>query len=164
MEKESLNANRLRIVVGTVTFEIEGSEELIRDGLSYAKENLLVDPIPESAPELIPPREIALQNPEAPLPSLRDFYGQRNPSSDMERVTVLAYYAREYRGMSEVSESNLRPLFNEVGTRLPKDLSQAMRNAARKDKGWIEYTGNKGYYRITNAGINLVNLGLSRSK
>jgi hypothetical protein len=82
----------------------------------------------------------------------------------MERVTVLTYYAKEYRNILEISEKELGPLFNETGARLPRDVGQAIRNAARKQYGYIESTGKVGYYRITNAGVNLVKYQLPRTQ
>ena len=64
----------------------------------------------------------------------------------------------------EISEVELGPLFNETGAKLPKNVDQAIRNAARKQYGYLESTGKRGYYRITNAGINLVKHQLPRVK
>lgn len=156
--------NRLKIAVGAITFEIEGGEDLVREGMTYAKENILTKDIHEIAERALTEERKVKEKPEHKVVSVRDYCNEKNPRTDMERVTVLADYARQYRDTLEVSESELVPLFNEVGVRLPKDVTQALRNAARKQTGYLEFAGRKGYYRITNAGINLVNYTLPRSK
>lgn len=158
------STNRLKIVVGAITFEIEGAEDLVRDGMTYAKENILTESIRGETKRLFTEQGKPKEEAVSEAIPIRDYYNQKDPRNDMERVAVLANYAREYRNISEVSDSELRPLFNEVGARLPKDLAQAIRNAARKQTGYLEYTGEKGYYRITNAGSNLVNFELPKSK
>ncbi|MBA7690045.1 hypothetical protein ES703_98568 [subsurface metagenome] len=164
MESNNASTSRMKIIVGAITFEIEGAETLVKEGMNYAKENILTETVREIAKQLPiqgekPPGEAI---PE--VPHIRDFYKQKDARNDMERVTVLVNYAREYRNMSEISDLELRPLFNQVGARLPKDLAQAIRNAARKQAGYLEYTGRKGYYRITDAGTNLVKYELPRVK
>jgi len=164
MDVNSTSTNRLKIVIGAITFEIEGTEDLVRDGMTYAKENILTESIREAVKQL-PAEERKLTEKAAPEAiSIRDYYDQKNPRNIMEQVVVLTNYAHQYRDMPEISESELRPLFNEVGARLPKDLAQAIRNAAKKETGYLEHTGIKGCYRITNAGNNLVNFELPRSK
>lgn len=164
MNANNASTNRLKIVVGAITFEVEGAEDLVREGMTYAKENILTESTREETKRLSTeggkPKEEAV--PEA-IP-IRDYHKQKDPRNDMEQVVVLTNYAKEHRGTAEVSELELRPLFNEVGAKLPKNLAQAIRNAARKGSGYLEHAGRRGYYRITNAGSNLVNFELPRSK
>jgi len=163
MNNNNACTSRMKIVVGAITFEIEGTEALVKEGMNYAKDNILT----ESARELA--KKLPIQGekpPEERMPEalkIGSFYKEKNPRNDMERVTVLTYYAKEYRGISEVSEAELTPLFNEVGVKLPKNVMQAIRNAARKQYGYLESAGKPGYYRITNAGINLAKYQLPRS-
>ena len=164
MDTNSASTNRLKIVVGTITFEIEGTEALVREGMTYAKEDILTEDIREAVKQLPTEEEKPTEKKTPETISLREYYDQKNPSNEMGRVVVLTNYAEEYRNMAEVSQSELRPLFNEVGAKLPKNLAQAMRNAARKISAYLEHTGTKGHYRITNAGINLVNLELPKTK
>lgn len=165
MSNNSSGTNRLKIVVGGVTFEIEGAEELIREGLSYAKENILSQSTLADAMKAPPAGRIEERlAPPSPTeaPDVRDFYEEKSPRNNLEAVVALAFYAREYRNLLEISEKELQPLFNEAGAKLPKDTAQATRNAARKDYGYLEYAGRTGYYKITNAGINLVKIELPR--
>ena len=163
MSNNDASTSRMKIVVGAITFEIEGTEILVREGMNYAKENILTEGTREMARKLPiegekPPEKVM---PEAP--EISSFYKEKDPRNDMERVTALTYYAKEYRDMPEVSEAEITRLFNETRGRLPKNVMQAIRNAARKQYGYLESTGRSGYYRITNAGINIVNY-LPRSK
>ena len=164
MANNDASISRMKIVVGAITFEIEGTEALVKEGMDYAKENVLTESAREIAKQLPIQEEKSLEKVIPDVPQISIFYGQKDPRNDMERVTVLAYYAKEYLGKPEVSEAELTPLFNEAGVKLPKKVLQAMRNAARKQYGLLEFAGKGGYYRITNAGINLVKLQLPRSK
>ena len=163
MNNNNASTSRLKIVVGGITFEIEGTEALVKEGMNYAKENILTESVREMAKQLPIQEEKPSEKVMPESPQIDSFYKEKDPRNDMERVTVLTYYTREYRGISEVSDVELTPLFNEVGGKLPK-VMQAIRNAARKQYGYLESTGKRGYYRITPAGINLVNLKLPRSK
>ncbi len=152
MSNNNASTSRLKIAIGAITFEIEGTEALVKEGMTYAKDNILTESVREAAKQLS-----IEEKPVAEVMSVRDYHNQKNPSNDLERVVVFTNYAREYSNVAEVSEAELLPLFHELRTRIPKDLGQAIRNAARRGYGYLEYTGRKGYYRITNAGINLVN-------
>ena len=164
MNNNYASTSRMKIIVGGITFEIEGTESLVREGMNYAKENILTESVREIAKKLPVQGKEALVEAEAEVPRIDNFYKEKDPRNDMERITVLGYYAKEYRSIPEVSESELAPLFNEVGGQLPKDIMQTLRNAARKKYSYLESTGRKGYYRITNIGINLVKIRLPRSK
>lgn len=163
MSNNNASTSRMKIVVGAITFEIEGTEALVKEGMNYAKENILTESVREMAKQLPIQEEKPLEKVMPESPQIGSFFEEKDPRNDMERVTVLTYYAKEYRGISEVSDAELTPLFNEVGGRLPK-VMQSIRNAARKQYGYLESTGKGGYYRITPAGVNLVNLKLPRSK
>lgn len=164
MNNNNASTSRLKIVVGGITFEIEGTEALVKEGMNYAKENILTESVREMAKQLPIQEEKPSEKVMPESPQIDSFYKEKDPRNDMERVTVLTYYAKEYRSISEVSDKDLTPLFNEViGGKLPKNVMQAIRNAARKQYGYLESTGKVGYYRITNAGINRVN-SLPRSK
>lgn len=164
MNNNYASTSRMKIIVGAITFEIEGTEALVKDGMNYAKENILTESVREIA------KQLPVGGKEAPIevvteaPRIDTFYKEKDPRSDMERVTVLTYYAKEFRNISEISEAILGPLFNETGVRLPKNVGQAIRNAARKQYGYLESAGKAGFYRITNAGINLVMHQLPRTK
>lgn len=164
MDITNASTSRMKITVGAITFEIEGTEVLVRDGMIYAKENILTESTREMAKQLPvvgekPPEKVMPETPE-----VGNFYKEKDPRNDMERVTVLTYYAKEYRDMPEVSETEITRLFNEVREKLPKYVMQAIRNAARKQYGYLESAGRTGYYRITNAGNNLVIHELPRSR
>lgn len=163
MNNNNASTNRMKIAIGAITFEIEGTEALVREGMGYAKANILTEGALEMAKQIPIQKEKPSEKVIPESLQIDSFYKEKDPRNDMERVTVLTYYAKEYRSTSEISEAELTPLFNEVEGRLPKVL-QAIRNAARKKYGYLESTGERGYYRITNAGINLVKIKLPRSK
>lgn len=164
MSNNDASTSRMKIMVGAITFEIEGSETLVKEGMNYAKENILTENVREIVAKMPALGKETLVEPAAEVPRIDNFYKEKDPRNDMERATVLAYYAKEYRNILEISEAELSPLFNEARVKLPKKVDQAIRNAARKQYGYLESTGKRGYYRITNAGINLVIHQLPRTK
>ena len=163
MADNSADTSRLRVVIGAVSFEIEGTEALVRDGMTFFKESIFTQSVREVAKDLSA-EETKLAESVVQGVSLRELYQDKKPMTDMERVTVLAYLAKEHRGMAEVSEAELQPLFHEVGDKLPKNVKTAIHNAARKVTGWLESTGKPGYYRISNAGFNYVRFQLPKTK
>ena len=44
--------SRVKVGVGAVTFEIEGTEALVKEGMNYAKENILTESAGRAAEEL----------------------------------------------------------------------------------------------------------------
>jgi hypothetical protein len=111
------------------------------------------------------PRESLLAPTEAPAegaePSavvgqlgLVEFYQKCKPSSQHGRVTVFAYYRKQYAATPVLDASDAERMYNEVGEKLP-NAGAALSNAARKDRGWLKRLG-KGRYEISSAGENWV--------
>lgn len=164
MDVDNANTNRMKIIIGAITFEIEGTEALVKEGMSYAKENILTESTREIAKQIPAQEENLSEKKVSEAPQIGTFYKEKDPRNDMERVTVLTFYAKEFRNIPEISDKELSPLFNEASVKLPKNVMQAIRNAARKSYGYLETAGKVGYYHITAAGINRVKFELPRSK
>jgi hypothetical protein len=163
--------SKLTFHAGQFVFEVEGDDDLVREGLTFIKEYVPADilglagkkpvedgPIREEADgQATPPTQ-----PDHPPEALRDFYQRKNPKNDMEKVTIAAFYAKEYRGKDEITEEDVRRLLNEAGERkLPRNVANTLNNAARANYGYLERVkGKRGSYEVTNAGQNLVNYDL----
>ncbi|MBI4312546.1 MAG: hypothetical protein HY681_12310 [Chloroflexi bacterium] len=168
------NQTLIKVRVGSVEFEVSGREEFVDSQLRGFLERLRagafgnhhsVDTATPSpglngfmlgAPSHVPPPP---EPPKAP-PSLLEFYKQRAPSTDVDRVTVLAAYSRDHKSMGEVTEDSLHPLFRELavlGQQPAKNITHGIWNAASKGRAYLERVeGKRGAYRLTNAGAALV--------
>ena len=83
------------------------------------------------------------------------FCKDHDPRSDRGRVLVAAEGARLFLSMNYISTEELKPLFDAVGWPQPIDLVTTIRNASRKNCGWIERVrGKQGYYAVTEKGRN----------
>lgn len=165
---ESTNS-RLSFHVGQLLFEVEGDNSLVREALVFIKDHFPVEMLRSAAssdgpvaPDFEPSdqttRDGAATRNDGGMPGLRAFYQAKNPRNDMEKVTIVAYYAREFRAVSEFSEEEIKPLLNEAGERkLPRSIPNTIGNTTRSGYGYMESVrGKRGYYRLTNAGSNLV--------
>ena len=83
------------------------------------------------------------------------FCKEHDPRSDRGRILVIAEGARLFLHMDYVSTKELKPLFVTVGWPEPIDFVTTIRNASRKNCGWIERVrGKQGYYTVTEKGRN----------
>lgn len=157
-----MTATRLAIGIGGINIEVEGEEEFAREVFDFFKEKLAerVSATP------LTPAPAAKEEPVAAAegvgsPSLRDFHTEKKPQSDMERVTVFAYYKSQFEGIPEVRESDLVSMYDEVRERRPQRIRNALSNA-RQQKDWFDRGSAAGLYRISGLGKNLVEHDLPR--
>lgn len=76
-----------------------------------------------------------------------------NPTGNMRRVVVAAEAANRFFGQEGVTADELTDLFDLIGWRRPRDLTQTMRNSARSKFGWLErIPGRAGRYSATEVG------------
>lgn len=91
--------------------------------------------------------------PEGEL-SFRDFYDQKKPTTQAQAVTVAVYYLKRILEMDKVTPEHVFTCFKDVGQRIPKDLPQTIRDAAKR-KGWVD-TSERGNVKITTHGENMI--------
>lgn len=84
-----------------------------------------------------------------------NFCKEHDPRNDRGRILVAAEGARLFLRMDYVSTKELKTLFVTVGWPEPVDFVTTIRNASRKNCGWIERVrGKQGYYTVTETGRN----------
>lgn len=160
---------RVKISLGQLSVEVEGPLAFVQSELCWIKEKMPLSleqaiVIPSGEQGIKPLAEMKMpeteiKKPSMAVPPLRDFFNEKSPKSHLEKVTTFAYYLKTYKDTLEVSEEEIRPLYNEVGVRKPKHIGQALTDAKNKF-GWLASGSKPKYYSITDAGDNLVKLDL----
>lgn len=72
-------------------------------------------------------------------PTLREFFGQKEPSSDMEQILVVIYYMQHMMALSKIGPGHIRTALHDVGKSIPLDLKQTVRNMSGK-KAWVKFS------------------------
>jgi hypothetical protein len=97
------------------------------------------------------------------VPSLRDFYNEKAPANNQEKVTVFAYYIKKYLKISDVLPGHVISCYNEVNEKKPLQIVQLFRDT-KHSKGWLETGDTPNTAKISIAGENLVEHDLPRPK
>lgn len=92
--------------------------------------------------------------------SLKDFVSKKQPKTQEEHIAVYIYYLKNVLDEANVGFNHIFTCFKETGERMPGDLSQTCRNAAKK--GWID-TADVNDLKRTTRGDNLVEKDIPRA-
>lgn len=87
-------------------------------------------------------------------PSLREFFNQKDPKSQQERITVVLYYLYRMLETPKITCHHLFTALKEVGVRIPQFLPQTLHNISNR-KGWID-SSNTDDLKTTVPGDNFV--------
>lgn len=85
----------------------------------------------------------------------KDYYELKGkPDANNKRYLLIISWFKEHRGNDEITVGHVYTCYRFMGWSAPKDPGQPFRNI--KHHGWIS-SGNKGHFRITHIGINVIN-------
>lgn len=176
---------KVRINLHDGTIEIEGSQEFVEkhweELKSFLKKpEIQIKSIHNPNPSQNPPvkQSSGNQKPKklsyaAPIsfdikktekkPALRDLYKEKNPSSDMEIVTLIAYYLKKYLTIDDVEFGHASFGYTVIGKKRPKDFLSTFKNAMNL-KVWVRRGSQPNTFTITPAGEDFVSLELPTKK
>jgi hypothetical protein len=72
-------------------------------------------------------------------PTLRDFFAEKSPSTDMEQILVVVYYMQHKMHISKIGAGHVLTGLRDVGKSIPLDLKQTIRNL-RDRKAWLKFS------------------------
>jgi len=87
-------------------------------------------------------------------PSLKDFFGEKNPGSDMDQVLVLCHFLQHTLKYPKFGPGHILSGFRHIGKPVPKDLKGTIRNM-RREKVWLNFTDIE-HIRLSTEGDNRV--------
>lgn len=96
-------------------------------------------------------------------PALRDFYAEKLPNTNEEKITVFIYYLEKHLGISDVEQGHIISCYKQVNERIPKNIYQLLKNI-KHNKGWISWGEKPSTARINIQGENLIEHDLPRTK
>lgn len=88
----------------------------------------------------------------------RELIAEKRPRNQTETVAVLGYCLAE-NGLTEFNEAEMRRAYRRSGTRPPKSIAQALRDARNKFD-FIEAGSRRGTYRLSAHGDRTVRFDL----
>ncbi|MFX1298431.1 MAG: hypothetical protein ACFFD2_26695 [Promethearchaeota archaeon] len=95
------------------------------------------------------------------IPSLKDFFNEKQPLSAIETVVIFGFYLEYFEKKKEFGEKDISNAFFEARVRKPKVIGQSLRDA-KNVKGYLVEGSKRGKFRLSNEGENLVMHDLPR--
>jgi len=89
------------------------------------------------------------------IPSIRNFFMEKQPSIATEIVAVFGFYLEHYKNKTEFGEKDISDAYFEARERKPKVIGQSLRDA-KNIKGYLVEGSKRGKFRLSNEGENLV--------
>jgi hypothetical protein len=94
--------------------------------------------------------------------TLKKFFAEKGPKSDMEQALVLVHYMQHTLALPAVGPSHILTAFKDVGKPVPVDLRGTIRNM-KNQKAWLNFTDLEAI-RVTTQGDNFVEHELGAEK
>jgi hypothetical protein len=87
--------------------------------------------------------------------SLKEFWEEKNPKTDLEATLTAVYYMQHVMDLSEIGPGHVMTAFREAGKAIPVDIRQTIRNVKR-NKIWLNFDSNLDGIRTTTQGENYI--------
>jgi len=146
---------RVKVTIGDSIVEVEGEEKGV-----VAIVQALSDVV-RSGRRAMPPDITAATvepSPRTHHVDIRAFFEEKQPSSDVEAAAVAAYYHKYLTPLGQrkdaIDAPTLVDAFRLARRPLPAKAAYTLVNA--RNAGYLESTGESGFYRLNPVGFNLV--------
>lgn len=107
---------------------------------------------------LIQNKESNLKFKEKPL-SLKEFLLSKNPTNDVARTIMIAYFLEKYNNLEEWLPKDIVEGFKSAKESVPGNISDKIQKGVHKG---LIMLSNKGHYKLTNSGDAKVENGFSK--
>lgn len=85
-------------------------------------------------------------------PTLKDFYNQKRPDSDLSRYLVVAYWYKHYRGIAELTVNHIHTAFRALQISTPRNATQPIRDLRAARNGKFAAGSSRGTFTIHHLG------------
>lgn len=143
--------HKATISIGNKVITFEGPRDFVEDQVARY---IGVPSKQQDTSGIVPAREAH------PTLLLNKLVEAKKPSGHAEMVAVLAFGLAE-SGLAEFTESDMRRAYIQAGTRPPKVVAQALRDAKNK-QDYIESGKKRGTYKLSSHGDRTVRFDLPR--
>ena len=154
---------KVKVTIGDSVVEVEGEEKgvvAIVQALSDVVRAGRKGPTTAQAPAAVEP------SPRTTQIDIRSFFEEKQPSSDLEAAAVAAYYYKYLGPMEELHDTidatSVLEAFRLARRPLPAKAAYTLVNA--RNAGYLDSTGESGFYRLNPVGFNLVEHTLGKGE
>ncbi len=177
--------NQFKIKIDLVQgiFEAEGNEQFVKENLQNFKEIIAKKEITTKKEMVNSDNKNTQSNPKVrkfsksntfsiikdlnlkpkDKKTLRDFYQEKSPLSNIESNAVFVYYLEKVLNLTGITIDHIFSCYKEVNLRTPMNLRQSIFDTASSRYGYLD-TSNMQDIKVIVRGENLVEHDLPRSK
>lgn len=92
--------------------------------------------------------------------TLREFYAEKNPKDDQQKIVVFLYYLAKTLNLQNITPDHIYTCFKDLKEKIPSNLHQAIRNIKDRRR-WIDFSTINDI-QLTVQGENLVEQELGK--
>jgi hypothetical protein len=176
MSDSNSNANvtpSMSVQWGGFSFSLSGPVDLVREGFDLLRSEVFPSllaggPPPSDTPAADTIGGVAANGTASTASeeiSPAQFVEEKQPKTEMEKATVLAYFAKKHRGAAEFTLDDLEALYNEAHVPI-RGVKNAIGNASKRANGGLlkSVAGKRGVYQVTAAGESYIKTKLPHGK
>jgi hypothetical protein len=155
------NEYTLKISLGSINVEAGGPKEFVEPIYNTIKPLLEKETNMLLKGRTLSGNEKTVQTPNQQFPkkaSLRDFYQEKNPTSDIHATALIAFFYSELAELDErsviIDKDQLVKGFKLCNRPVPNKPEQTLLNT--KNFGYLDSAGEAGKYKLNTTGYNLI--------
>jgi len=152
---------RIRIKLGEIEIEAEGDKEFVERHIEEFKKEMpkIANELPSKEKTVIP--ETQKEKVESERLSLAEFYGKKNPKTDVEVALTVACYLSFHDKKNEFTNKEIKEEAEKIGYKIT-NIAHTLKEAAKGKKAYLVRSGKKGSWQITGEGKRFVEKELPR--